>query len=720
MATGRARNRKLDWLIPVALLAVGALVSGRAYLAPGHPSAIDVWPHLARQTAVYQAIRTATSPGWSFMFYCGFPMMRFYAPLFALLGGLAALLLGGSQVAALKTLLFVLHLASGIAMFFYLRQRNLSAWAASIGSLVYLLVPWRIIHLAVIANYPQALVYLLLPLVFLGFEQVERHPGLRGSAVLALALGLLFASHHFYALFTCVLLLPAVLLGLRREPGRPSPLSRLAFLKLGGIGAFLVAGFFLIPFLAEFRTRLYPLAPITLPGPEPLVLLNPFSRPGGYSGGYLGLSCIILGLGSAVTGLLGRARRRVLPAVLGLGLALLLVFGTEFLGPAGNTVTLGLPGMRLLLFVVFFFGLLAAEGIAWLEERLARRGRLRTALLTGCAVLVCLDCLPRALWVGYPAQMRYLDTREEIYAALRTERPARVLDLYDHGDRLDDPKRLDCFPAIGYVYGGLPTPFGPHYDQFAPKSMLYVYPWTNLLATEFGDSTSPMLSENALAALGMMGISHIITMPTVMSREGETALAAVKPPVDWHTRYLEEDRDPPLVFGATGASLVLASTTTMPWSGSPPVRVRSFIVAGDWHELLDALVPGPGLNSVNFIPVSAGSAPRSLPGPASLDVLNQDVRGDQVTVRLRAEGSCFIRLAVSYYPELEVRLDGRPVGFGETADHFTWLECPAGEHVITATAPEGLLRTLCSILSLLAGLGCILALVLPPRRASPR
>ena len=50
----------------------------------------------------------------------------------------------------------------------------------------------------------------------------------------------------------------------------------------------------------------------------------------------------------------------------------------------------------------------------------------------------------------------------------------------------------------------------------------------------------------------------------------------------------------------------------------------------------------------------------------------------------------------------EFLLDGKPFPFRETADHFTYIRCPAGSHVLTVKARLGWLRTVTLLLSLIS------------------
>ena len=193
-------------------MALAALLSCYPFIAPGHPSTVDTWPHLARQSVVYHALKEGFTPFYTFMLYCGFPVLRFYSPLFAFLGAPLTLLTGGNLLLALRILLVLLHLASALAMYQYLRRREErgrnkeegTGFGAALGAIAYLIIPWRTMYLAGLANYPQALVYLLLPLAFLALDNILDEKDERGRTgrslqpglLLGLWVGLLFLAHR--------------------------------------------------------------------------------------------------------------------------------------------------------------------------------------------------------------------------------------------------------------------------------------------------------------------------------------------------------------------------------------------------------------------------------------------------------------------------------------------------------------------------------------------
>lgn len=663
---------------------------------------------------MYQSLEKGYSPFYTFMFYSGYPHLRFYGPLFAFLGGLGTLLVKGNLVLANKILLFILHLVSAWAMFAYLRHRTRNIYGAAIGTLTYLLVPWRVIHIAVLANHPQSLIYLLLPLCFLAFDKLAKDMKLKHIILLSLIIGLAIISHIFYAVFVVLFLIIAFLYELRMQSNtRRKQLTGL--MALAGLGAVFVSAFFLIPFLVEYQTHLFPQILTRLPTPSLAILFSPWSSPHGYGGVYLGLSNIVLVIASIIIIFISGKRTKLeLPMLTGFALTIFLTF----IAPKLNLgfLSAGLPGVRFLMFSVFFASVLVVSGYSYLDNKVGHSNIMRTSLFLILFAVLSLDCLPHLLQVHYSREKRFLDVRQDIYSLISLDNPGKVLDIYKPNDRIDDFRRLACYPAVGFLFGNLATPYGPAYYQFAPRSMRYAYPMLNLIATDLGNPANSSLSPACLKAIAFMGVTHIITLPTFIGTEENMTYVATKGGVDWDVRFLRTQKEPPLIFGSTHANLVLASNITRPLCSENIIQSRTLCIAQDWQTLLDTVEIDPENKSLNFIPVTENQSYESLPGLPAVHILESKVQNQQVTIKVQTNEDCFLRLALSYYPELRVMLDGKKTGFYETKAHFIYLKCPAGTHTIRLTAPLGLLRRLMLILSSLAIGICLLVLIVSKLR----
>jgi hypothetical protein len=709
---------------------LAAALSCHLFVMRGHPSSVDVWPHLARMDVVYHAVKEGFSPFYTFMFYSGFPVLRFYSPLFSFLGGALALLTGGNLLLALRVLLVLLHLLSALVMHVYLLTRGRGedktktepGYGPALGAIVYLIIPWRTAYLAGSANYPEALVYVLMPLVFLAMEYVlkersddqDTKGGMPANLLLGLWVGLLFLAHLVYAIFTLLLLAVywATAGGLRQGARQWRALGTAV---PAGIG---VSAFFLIPFAVEQASHRFPITHLNLSVPDFLVLLGFKARAGGYGGVYLGLSVLLMLIAACGAVAFRQRFRFQIPALVGLAVSVALTFAPALLGERQYLITTGLPPERFLLFVVFFISLLVPSAYELARGALSRRGVMPGAVFAVMAVVAMFDCLLSTRHFSYANRSLFMSVREEVYPIVRSESHARFLDLDMPQSKVDDPGRTSRLPAVGVIYGGLPTPLGLPYHQYAPRSMLHVYPWVSYVAGEIADTSRAVIADDMRKALALMGVSNFATLPTVVNVNGESFLT-LKRSMDWDDRFVKAERRPPLAIGTTHQGLVLAANRVAPMVPDTLVADRSFIVTRNWRHLLDTLQLDEQTHSLNFIPALAGTNPESLPGQPTLSVDSTKIRHPDVVTGFRASTDCFLRVAISYYPELEFRLDGKPVPFFETADHFTYIRCPAGSHVLRVTARLGSLRLITLLLSLVS-VPTVLVLVLWRRKPGTR
>lgn len=704
-------------LLPVVLTVAVTLISGWTFVKPGYPAALDIWPHISRQKVVYEALDSGHSPFWTFKFYCGYPHLRFYGPLFALLGGTFALATRGNHLLALEYLLFLLHCASALAMFLFLRRLTKSPWASAIGTWVYLLVPMRLLSLCYEGNYPQALFYVLLPVGFHALHRLIERPGVRPAAALGVVLGFAVLSHPVYAGHTLLLVAVAATFWFMARPG--SRLRSVGWPALSLIVALLVSGFFVLPFVREYRSHIYPVMPLGVALPNLLLMLSPGAKPGGHAGFYIGISAFVLLLAATLFAVF-RVRRAALPMLVGLLFASFLVFISPRMDATYSLLNFGLPSARFMFFCFFFASAIIALGWSALEQRSALRSPMLAVLLSlGLLVSLSSDCLPHLLRIQKPEPEDFLPVRLDLYRVLRRSSPLRVLDTYDHSEQVDAFPRLAVYPALGYVFGDLPALLGPPFHQFAPRSMLYVYPWAAFVSYEFGTKEDRLLASPAAKALALMGVSHVVTPPVVMKVEGSDAEVMTKLGITWDDRYLLRNRKPALVLGPTTAVPLLAANRLLPMPRPELVRSRTLWYARNWQELLDTPEIDPYRNAMDVLPVHEDEQPESLPGEPALIIRETRLEHHEVRLRYEARTECFLRLAFSYYPELRVTLDGKPAGFRPTREHFIWLRSPAGEHTLSVTAPLSPLRCWLLLASCTSLLGTAALLAIHHARRRP-
>jgi len=698
--------------IPLLVLVVTAFLSTWPFFYPGHPATVDAWPHLARQKLFYDAIRGGFSPFYTFMLYCGFPALRFYSPLFYFLGGLFAFLTGGNLLVALRLLLAVCHLLSAWAMFILLRRRIGDEAGAALGTIVYLLIPWRPVYVCGIANFPSALTYLFLPLAFLTLDQLLERREMRYALLLGLSLALLVLSHAVYAVFALLFLVLYAAFAPRLRQGLP-------LLGLAALVALGLSAFFVVPFLAEYRSHAFPMPAQNLGVPDVLVLLGIKRRTGGYSGALIGMTVLATLLVAAI-GLFARKRARSqLPVWLGLLVTIVITFLPAALKEHQSLITAGLPPERFLLFFVFFAALLAPSAGELVRSLLRRvRGASLIAFLV-IALPILAECLLPLFRGGYVDSREFLAVREDLYRIINSQPHIRTLDINVPAPDIDNARRVCRHPSAAFIYGGQASPLGPPYHQFAPRSMLYVYPWVNSVAEDIGNTSCDTLSTRTIHALFLMGVSHVITMPAPRpAAPGDTGQGCfvLKLRLDWDSRFVQANANPPLALSRSYAGLGLVSNRVLPMPEDTLVREGSFMIARDWARLLDTMSFNYDYNLVNFIPARAGNKPESLPAYPTMQVSGTRVRNQDVDMEFTVSADCFFRLAVSYYPELRIILDGKPVPHYETSDHFVYFRCPAGTHRVRATAAMTPVRQVTAVVSGLSLVLVLLFLILGGRR----
>jgi hypothetical protein len=707
----------------LALLAAATLISCYVFVAPGYPVTADAWPHLSRTKIVYEALREGHSPFWSFMFYSGYPALRFYSPLFYFAGGVLALATRGDILLASRVLLVSLQVLSVCAMFLLLRRRTRDIQAASLGSLVYVFVPWRAYHLGGYANYPQAMIYLWLPLMFLFIDRLMARPNRRAALMLGLIIALSLLSHVIYAAAAVAFLCIVLLLGFPQSTPRRAARVPVALLVVSALAALALSAFFLVPFLVEYRSHAFLQPSLLVAAPDPRAALGFLSRLQGRHGGYLGLSVLALLLLAIATVGFGARRRYALSVTLGLVISLLYVFILPRLGAVGSALALNLPTERFLVFFLLFAAVLI--GLAWpiWRARVKLLRKLSLPAFVVLVVLVALDCTGGNLLYYNSPKQEFLAARPGAYLLIADEDHSRILDLTVLRDKVDDFMRTASYPAMGFVFGDLPTPLGPPYHQFAPRSMLYCYSWINAAAADLGDTTTRVVAARTRKALALMGVSHVLMYPKSLQcpppADSSCPRLLMKDGLRWDDRFVRPGERPYLAFGATGFGMVWASNRIRPVPAERVVQQRTLRIAGDWQELLDSLSLNDTFAELSYIPVTARDGLDSLPGCAELKVAATSIRNHDVTVRLTASCECFLRLAVSYYPELRVTVDGNPVEFRETKDHFIYLRCPQGAHTVRVTAPLTPIRRWTLLVSAMAAVLVILGLILP-ERARPR
>lgn len=614
----------------------------------------------------------------------------------------------------MKLVLFIANILSGFTFYWFLKEIGKDSISSILGTVVYLFIPWRIHYGAGIGTYPLFLIFLFLPLAFIALERLLKKPSLANCAGLGLVLSLLILSHLIYALWSFLFLLLWFIFHLLVST-KKIPLKTFYYGFLSVVFALLNSAFLLLPFLLKLSTYNFPQFYGKSPIPNPLVLFGFLSETGGYSGTYLGWSVILL-VGIAVYSCINNKQIFKNIAIIGLMISLLLTFIPAFLTRGDALLTAGLPTQRFLIFFLFFSGILTIDGYLFLKAKLKNSSILGKSVFYLILLIIIFDCLPRVIFPLYEKRSELLGLREEIYEVLNKKRVIRLVDIDIPTEGIDIVRRVCKYPAYGFLFGNLPTIYGPPYHQFAPKNMLYVYPWLNSLATDLGDSTRQILSDNSLKIIRLCGISHIISLPTLIGWGTDSTIVCLKEGLNWDNRFIIAGAKPPLAIGEYPYNpLFLASNVKKALPSEMLIKAKSFYIANDWEQLLSAISIKHEQGICNFIPIREGLENESLPGPdPTITVKNLSISHSVINAELISSKDCFLRVAVSYYPELKVQIDEREVSGYETKDHFLTCFFPAGEHRIKIHSELNKLDKFSFHLSFISMLGVILlGLIIP-------
>lgn len=214
---------------------------------PGLPAVHDANPHIARMIAFHQALSDGQFPPmWAkeVLGGIGSPvmMLNYQLPYFV---SEAWIRLGLSYFDSYKFTMALAFLLSGLTMYAALRQKY-KALPALLGSLVYLLAPYRMVDVYVRGAFGETISFIFPPLILLGYYRKSIPWATTGWA------GLFLTHPLASAAFTAFFLGYSLFVGKSRE--------RLAVLKRHAVAfvlAFAIASFNLIPTLALTKYTYY-------------------------------------------------------------------------------------------------------------------------------------------------------------------------------------------------------------------------------------------------------------------------------------------------------------------------------------------------------------------------------------------------------------------------------------------------------------------------------
>jgi len=684
-------RHRATWL----LLAASALVITRYYLAVGEANwAGDGSAHLAFAYAAIECVAAGEIPIWTNLISLGSPYLQYYGFLYFYLVGLFDLIVG-DFFTTIKISLVLSHIASILGMYMLTRVAGRSRAAGVLGALAYGLCFWHLQQVLIMGRFPLSLFYAVLPWPFYFFERL-RLPARRVAAVCggALTLGLLPFIHPGYGFWATIFF---SLYGLMRVLHTPHFRKRRIIIAAGLLvgGATLFGAYLTLPMWLERAGTSIDSGVILsgVPDPSwkrvfvwsnlrfPLIPLTEQEAP--WYGGYLGLVPFGLAWIGAILPWRLPGQGRPLPH-LAVGccfaLSLMLVFGYRLAPLQALPFVTALNAGRYLLFTAFFMSLAAGIGGAALRRWRPSDIQLRTMALP--ILLVLLDLGPTTVQQPYqlegnnptPYSNGLLQELREKNTDLNL--PAGELPNFRIFSNLDNMHPFLASTWLAY-HTRLPTPQADH-RMLMPSMHAFAAPFERYLNNLLHHPDAPPLqkSHTVQAGLQLLNVRHLVLVSA--SRELVTLINITTSPVLVSSR-LEDHTLLTADSNSNNGEQIAAYIDGMDIDLVSKRSARFFIT--DLDQTRDL-----------------GTSPR-------LEVGSHHVWHQRVELDLRVTAPCYARLAYTYFPALEIRVNNQLVKPLRTAAGFICLPLEAGPNHIVMQARLSPLR------KALLGLDCALLIL---------
>ena len=249
----RRNESQARWILLLHILFLflaAVVVTWSMWQAPALVAGHSARKDLARLVEFDAAIRAGDFfPAWSPDLYAGYgsPIFQFYAP-FAYYATEVPVLIGFNYATAFKVTWMLTLFASGLAMY-RLASTYLSAWAACLGSVFYMVAPYRLVDIFVRHALAEHCAFIWLPLIVWGAERFITKLSRTGFSVGVIATAALILTHNVMALIGLpVCIAVALAFAASAGDGRPkltsASLASAAAVPLVGVG---LAAFFWWP-----------------------------------------------------------------------------------------------------------------------------------------------------------------------------------------------------------------------------------------------------------------------------------------------------------------------------------------------------------------------------------------------------------------------------------------------------------------------------------------
>ena len=643
----------------------------------------DADGHVARAYLTFEALGSGGALTWTNRWYCGYPFLRFDGPLLIGIIGLANFLVKDIFVTT-KLVLWVLHVLSGIVMYFCLQKMLTNPRAAAVGSLAYVASP---LHFSLISGsgaLPLSLEYVLFPCLFWNFEKFRR--GELSTMMACLVSGLTVAGlvfgHVQYGALAAVSFALAIAVGCRASSScsYSRTISEYILFLLGTAAVAGLLTLWILVYLVNGEMGEVLLGNssgllLSWPSLDRLPILQKlFLWNRGWSSWeikYAGISILLF----ALVGVVGFFRERD-PNLRGAARPLIAGLAIGFVMTALN--------FRASSFWLFYLAALSAFGVnyvgcLWNKKSRSHRGMIFILAWT----LIMIDTAPGLLHIqgrGYePFWSESAVPKSEIILSSIQERAGRYLALTrDH---------RGLWSSLETIALGQDMLFGN-----APHDATLSYPYaaaiTMRAAQEYYDEDEDF-SEATLDGFFLLNVKYIF-----FPEDGSDQNRA---PAEESLLTLPSAS--PLLFARDLEAIELISPEVMKetwYSASTKFRDREL----NWrfpHRVIRGMEIDRSANTAKRIFVREKE--RSLSNNSdtvspSLDLGAFDLISNKETrAEFYVNQDGFVRLAYSYYPYLRIFLDGMETPYYRTAMNFVVFPVKGGYHTVEVSYGFGFVNS---------------------------
>ena len=703
---GRQLTRLFDYCFAhetrtLVLLIISCTVLLRYYFTIGQLSwAGDAAEHIVYSWIAAKAWAAGELPIWTNYVSGGSPFLQFYGFLFFYVVAIVDLFVG-EIFTALKLVLGIAHICSGIAAYAWFKVTFGSRSAAYLGALAYILSFWHTQQVLFMGRLPLSLFYAVLPLPFFFFETFRSWRKKELALGLgAASLGSLVFIHPGYAFWAAFFLVLYIGLRVLFEPAYRQPMVAWGS-ALVLLGTVFGSAFGLPMVLEANQTSLE--TGVSLSGvPDPswqhllgwsnfrLRLLALPDTNHHWYGGYLGLSLVFIAAVSVLAARGFRLWRFLAPGVAGMGVVLVIIFGYRLPLLQSLAPVTALNSGRYLLFAVFFLAYLVATAVV-VAERLAGSSNLASRIYIAMFAVILIDLGPTTFQHPYVPRSAIpisfaSPTLQQIRASV-TGRDGSIPNFRTY----ITTENSNPFQAIGWLCfaSGIPT-FQGLYNEAPRAHRKLVEPWETFVEPVFNT------------------IDHareLLNHPQADIISGGLVLFNVR-------RIVALQEDELLTFDWNASTPILVSPRVGPFPYDEFERMRSegklqSLLRGtfpDWPDLFELARIFKSLWLVRALGVDAenGTCEQiilrdlhyrdDLETSPSVTVVEHNVWNQRVEIVVEISEQCYARLAYAYYPELRVAVNEIEVPALETAGGFIALKLSAGKNRIVITPQLSSLR----------------------------